>query len=203
MKVLPFVMVLVAASPIFAQTLPPVPGAPPPQAVNSLSWEVRSVANGGGADAQRSASGSTTKETRVRSSQTTLELKVRNLARTSVSADFEYYFVANTVNGNKYIASKGSKAVTIEPGRELKESFQSAAITQGTSQSTTTDRVSSYETLITLRTVKSGARPIGWFVRLMSQGKVVRVVASSAEYEKVGRDPAMLEALQQGAPRQR
>lgn len=204
LKVLPVVMLLGAAGPAFAQTLPAVPGTPAPQAVNSLSWEVRSVANGGGGDAKSTGGGNTISQTRTRSSQTTIELKVRNLARTPVSAEFEYYFVANAVSGSKYISSKGSKPITIAPGQEQRELFQSAEIAQSSFQSTTTDRVSSSETLVTLRRSKTGASHVGWFVRLMSEGKVIRVVASSAEYEKVGRDQTLLAALLRGGsqPRQ-
>jgi hypothetical protein len=204
LKVLPFVMAIIGAavSPAFAQTSPQDPGTPPPQAVNSLSFEVRSVASGGGADNTKgggsSSRGSTVSQTKTRTSQTTLELKVRNLSRTPVSAEFECYFVASAVGGRKYIASKGSKSMTVDPGQEQKEYFESIPIEQTSSRSTTTTNTGG-STRMTVSSAKSGARPAGWFVRLMSEDKVIRVVASSVEYDKVARDPALLADLQRRA----
>jgi hypothetical protein len=210
LKVLPIVMMLVSAGPAFAQTGPALPGAPAPQAVNSLSLEVRAVANGGGADNDQNVStnnrgktaSQTVSQTKTRTSRTTLELKVRNLAKTPVSAQFEYYFVASSPNEGKHIWSNGSKVLTVGPGQEQKELFESDEITQSTLKSVTTARLSSTQASVAVRNVTTGGRPVGWFVRLVSaEGKVIRVVASSAEYEKAGRDPVLLSALQRGAPR--
>ncbi len=181
------------------------------RATSSLTFDVRTVANGGGSNFDRKAPaggqntnlGSTT---RTRTSQTSLELKVRNLSAAPASGDFEYYFVAQGLAKSKpYIYCTGKKSMTVGGGQEQKEVFQSTELVQVTTQQTGAQTVSQPGqdpyTQITAASQKSGARPVGWIVRQMVDGKVVRVQASSSEYEQAGSNPGALAVLENNAPK--
>lgn len=129
-------------------------------------------------------------------SQTTLELRARNLSANPSAAQFEYFFIAQNVNGGKkYIASRGNKDIALEAGADTKEIFESAEIVQSTT--TTSNRVfvpsspggntGTYQMRSTQS--KTGSRPSGWVVRMFADGKLIRIQASSSELERMAYVP--------------
>jgi hypothetical protein len=94
--------------------------------------------------------------------------------------------------------------MNLGPNQEQQELLQSTPLVQVSAQQTGSKTVNqlggdSY-TEVYVNSLKTGARPVGWIVRQMVDGKLVRVQASSSEYERAGSDPAALKALQDNAP---
>jgi hypothetical protein len=170
-----------------------------PGVKSSLSFEVRTLASGGVSNSNPMATPPTftgirdlrVSRTRTMKSQTTIELKVRNLGAQPASGIFEYYFVAQT--GDKpapYFWDKGTRSMTLEPGKEQTQIFQSAELAHSTVQSVVSTPVpgSSSQAIIYARTDKVGSRPLGWVVRLVVDGKVAQIRASSSECERLAKD---------------
>ncbi|MCE9608973.1 MAG: hypothetical protein K8R23_01975 [Chthoniobacter sp.] len=193
-------VLFVGTGPLWAQL--PAAAPSPNEDLKALSFEVRSVGTGGGAETSRSTSTNATQEVRARNSVTSLELKVRNLRKTPVTGEFEYYFVANPEGKSaNYVWNQGKRTVTVGSVQEAKEIFTSSELVHTKTRSITASRPSTTTKLTTYDESWIGARPAGWIVRLVSHGEVIRVVASSTEYERVGRDAALLGALVRQAPK--
>ena len=166
-----------------------------PKVTSSISFDVRSVATGGGQTTGAAAPtmrSSTSGTSRVRERQTVLELRARNLSKQPATVSFEWVFLAKHVNGRggAYVWDQGQKQVTLEGGGNTKETLESSELVQVSTVTSQrylvryTDGSSRYQTTSTQS--KTGSRPVGWVVRMLEDGKVVRVQASSSEYEKFG-----------------
>jgi hypothetical protein len=178
----------------FAQGFAPVSQLP--KGISSLSFDVRGVASGGGTNAAAANISQSNSKTRVRESQTVLELKVRNLSAQPASAQFDWFFLAQSVGkGKAYIWDKGTREIAVGAGSEVKENLESTDLVQTTTVTTSrvwvtgTDSVPGHYQNVS-RSSKGGARAVGWIVRMFSDGKLVRIRASSSELEKMGYDPA-------------
>ena len=191
--------------------LAPIPVDPPQPPVSnlaatttSLSFEVKTVRSGGSANPNptQTASGYTSKTTQSRESSPTLELKVRNLSKNPGSARFEWYFVANPIQrGANYVWDRGGREIAVAGGGEETQTIDSRPLVQNTTYRTTRTQVTSatsgsvigYESNTTKQ--QTGARPAGWIVRMLVGDKLIKVQASSAALEQIGRDPAQMQTL--------
>jgi hypothetical protein len=130
----------------------------------------------------------------VRERQTVLELRVRNLSKQPFTVEFEWIFLAKNVSGrgDAYVWDQGQKQIALEGGADTKETLESKEIVQVSTVSTQrslvryTDGSSKIQTTSTQS--KSGSRPVGWVVRMIADGKLIRVQASSSEFERWGYD---------------
>jgi hypothetical protein len=131
----------------------------------------------------------------VRERQIVLELRARNLSKQPATVSFQWIFLAKNISGRgggAYIWDRGQKQVTLEGSGDTKETLESSELVQVSTVTSQrqlvryTDGSSKYQT--TSSQSKSGSRPVGWVVRMLEDGKVVRVQASSSEYEKFNFD---------------
>lgn len=186
------------------QAIAQAPGSPfpashfLPKATSSISFDVRSVATGGGQSTgtpqPTGRSAYSTGVSRVRERQTVLELRARNLSNQPATVNFEWIFLAKNVSGrgSAYVWDRGQKQISLEGGADTKETLESSEIVQVSTVNSQrrlvsySDGSSGYEMISSQS--KSGSRPVGWAVRMMADGKVVRVQASSSEYERFAFD---------------
>lgn len=132
-----------------------------------------------------------------------LAVAVRNLARTEDRCDVEWYFVGEKVGGKTdYVYDKGNRSIVVKAaGRE------ELAVASKPLERTTTQTLTTYDTGSQERTyrpkaakVETGARPRGWIVRLVADGKLITSRASSPSLESISRDPQKLAALLAAKP---
>jgi hypothetical protein len=128
----------------------------------------------------------------VRERQTVLELRTRNLSQQPVTVVFEWFFLAKEVKGwgGAYVTDRDRKQITLEGGAETKETLESKEIVQVSTVTSNRRSVAysdgSAQNQTASHQSKSGSRPVGWIVRMIADGKLVRVQASSSEFESKG-----------------
>ncbi len=171
---------------------------------HSLGLDVRVVSSGGPVRRTSDASfgGNRTtvaKDSYSKSRDTTsgagLLVEVRNLSAASDTARVEWYFFGKgvTKNGDDFIASIGSREVTVPPADAQKIEVDSPEFTSFEERNLTLTKTKGGSGR-GMSTKKGGARMSGWMVRLLVDGQVAAVRASSPSMEAAGRDPAKLAA---------
>jgi hypothetical protein len=184
-----------------AQT--PVPVSRLSLGTSSLTFSVRNVGSGGGADQYSDAGG----KTRTRRSKTILELKVRNLSAQPATAQFQWFFLGQPSNPGArssmatYVWDTGNRPVSVIPGGEITETLESAELVEATNTSPRTVRDGNGGNYIISTSQNDGARPVGWIVQMFADSKLVRVQASSGEFERIAYDANAMAALQANRPR--
>ncbi len=187
------------------------PPATPPLAPNlaaaaasrGLSFEVRTIAHGGGqggksviGDSQGRVS-----EVRLRGSQTTIEVLVRNLAREPATARCECLFVGKGVEPeNLFVWDRVERQVTVPGGDHKRETVQSEEIFSAETRTRYDRSSSSGDSHSAPTTKESGARPHGWIVRAFVGEQLVKVQASNSALERIGNDPAQFASLLKQQP---
>lgn len=177
---------------------------------SSLSFEAKSVSNGGATKVQNGGTtglmGENLKSTQTHQSMIRLEVRVRNFGTAAGQGHLDCYFVATEFShGKRYIWNTVPRDVTVPPGGEkleLVESSQLTQVSERTYQSeVTTDVTGSYRFSESAANRTSGSKPYGWIVRLMSGDRVLKVQASSSELENIARDPSLIAKMQQEQPK--
>jgi hypothetical protein len=183
-----------------AQTPPSISRIP--QATSSLNFEVRSVGTGGGADTvdQKSPLGrALATKVKVRKSQTVLELRVRNLSAQPATAQFDWFFLAQgsagARRGGSYVWDQGKVSIPVAPAAEIQQNLESKELLETTSSASVRQYDDKKYIGMMTETSVSGARPIGWIVRMFVDGKLIRVRASSSELETTAHDANAMAAL--------
>lgn len=195
-SLLAFAMVAALASAIYGQNASATR--------HSLGLDVRAVSSGGPVRRTSDASfdGNRTtvaKDSYSKSRDTTsgagLLVEVRNLSSTPDTARVEWYFFGEgvTKNADDFIAAIGSRDVTVPPAAAQKIEVDSPEFTSYEERSLTITK-SKGGSGRGMSTKKGGARMSGWMVRLLVDGQVAAVRASSPGMEAAGRDPAKLAA---------
>jgi hypothetical protein len=194
----------------------PLPAQRPSTAAHhSLSLEANVTETGGASKASTTlnqdpggkplAGGSTSaeqddyKSNRTKNSGLGLDVKVRNLAPAQDQATIEWYFFGKAVEknnlGKEFIFDTGSKQISINPGAEEDLPVRSSDLTMkeerhlhiNTGTSSTGGAIPPAAS-----TKKSGAKVSGWMVRLIAEGKVLAVRASSTTLEDLAKNDGAL-----------
>ena len=142
-------------------------------------------------------------------SKETLQIGLRNFGPTPDTAQIECYFIASPV-GTPYpkfsplyvkdlpkefifdhsvrllTAPANATSTLTVASTEVRTFVEKSASTYGFLNGTSVSSGSSQET---------GTKPRGWIVRLVADGKVLGVCASTSSYEDLGKDDARLQAL--------
>lgn len=179
---------------------------------HSLSLDCTPVASGGATktdsavkSTQRTYSDSNNRyqenahsTTRMSQSGTDLQIAVRNLGQTPETAQVEWFFLAKAVGAaNPHIHDRGEQELQIGPGREEKLLAECKEITLTVSKKLTTYGASGAQPTSSQK--EKGDKQAGWIVRVLADGELVAMKASSPTLEAVGRDEEKLRALLKGS----
>jgi len=195
-----------------------------PTAGKGLSFDARSISNGGSVKTSQSSSAtglnSSLQSTQTQENRVTVEMQVHNFGAAPAQAHFDWFFVAKPVRSVQthgvgqtqnpgYVWDRGQKDIAVAAGTDQKEVFQSSGLTQVEQQTTQTQATGffggpglQYQNQISAMKSSSGARPYGWIIRLLDGDRVMQVRASSSDLETIGSDPAQMAALLQRGPNQ-
>jgi len=191
-----------------AQTPPSISQLPGPAGHSGMTFEAKSVSNGGGVKTDRGVTLGANYEkldsTQTQENKSQVEIVVRNLSTMAVQAHFDWFFVAREVQSRReFVWSQGQRDVPLTPGVEHTELLESTPLVETTRRKTEYTKPANSTALQQVQqqssTEQSGARPFGWIVRLWDGKQLVQVQASSLDLEFVGRDPAQMGKLT-GAP---
>ena len=176
----------------------PVPGAAASPAAapvqHSLSMDVKSVGSGGTGKATH---GGSMQDTTLQGHRTVLAVEVRNLSQYADKAHVEWYFFgAGLGSSNVYIFDSGGSDISVPAGGSEKLEAASKELTTVVKRSITTGPVINNVQVTTIARQEGGSTVKGWLVRLMADGKVIQIAASSPKYEDLGRHDSDLQALQ-------
>jgi hypothetical protein len=121
-----------------------------------------------------------------------LDVQVRNVGRTADQAKLDWFFFARPVkDGDLYIFDRGSKDITVDASSTLKVPLESKALHSSTvKQLHTTNGVNALGNHIppSASVQKRGSVVGGWIVRLIVDGDVAVVRASSPSLEARGKN---------------
>jgi hypothetical protein len=119
-----------------------------------------------------------------------LLIEVRNMSQNPAKFGIEWYFIGKPIRGTtRFIYDHGSKEVELAGGALTRLEVASDEL------SSTRYRSSSGRYYY-----KSGDKADGWIVRALAGGEVIRVKASSSQYEKYGSDNEQLKQLMERKP---
>jgi hypothetical protein len=190
-----------------AQTPPSISQLPEPAANTGMTFEAKSIANGGGVKTDRGvASGATFQKlesTQTHENKSQVEVVARNLSTAPAQAHFDWFFVARDVQSRReYVWDQGQRDVPLAPGIEHRELLESAPVVETNRQKTEYTKPTNSTGLQRMQQQssmeESGGRPFGWIVRLWDGDHLVQVQASSNDLEIIGRNPPLMTKLLQG-----
>ncbi len=195
-----------AASSAFAQVPVPVPAVH-----HSLSFDAAVTGTGGASNASTGlhenlggkplGGGWSTSEqqdfssNRKRNSGISLSVSVRNLAPTADQAKLEWYFIGKPVEKeNEFIFDSGSKEVALQGGGTQTIPLESKELASHEEKKLHIDKGVANGRAIppSASTKKTGSKVAGWMLRLVADGQVLQVRASSPVLESLGRNDAQL-----------
>lgn len=141
-----------------------------------------------------SNNGTTTKTdkfdtTRVRQSGIALEIDARNTGSGPVHVRVEWVFYAEPVDGKGDMSphSKGGQDLDLPAAGAQHLTAESGSITSTTKKHMSVTTGSLSGTATTKASIEHSGRKLkGWYVRLLSDGRVVQVRASGPSFEKLG-----------------
>ncbi len=191
-----------------------------PDTEHSLGFEVKSVASGGSAKTDQlnhlnpnsfpnrlpgdtlAAQGSV----RSKENKQTLQVIVHNLAGQPDTVRFECYFVAKSQHKPMYVWDHSDRDIEIPAHSETTTQFASSGLVETVAREThvTGNRtnVAGVPNPIGVASsqTRTGAQPYGWIVRLTANGRILKVQASSATLEEIGRNQVQLDELLANQP---
>ncbi|MCE9610222.1 MAG: hypothetical protein K8R23_08425 [Chthoniobacter sp.] len=182
-------------------TPPPAPNLAAAAASRGLSFDVRTLAHGGGQGEKGVAVGSEgqVSEVRLRGSQITIEILVRNLAREADTARFECLFVGKGVSSEVlFVWDRVERQITVPGGDHKRETVQSEEVLSA--ETRTRYSSSSSSSSSGSQKKESGSRAHGWIVRAFVGEHLVKVQASNTTLDRIGNDPAQLASLLKQKP---
>ncbi len=195
MKARPFLLAICCFSLVVRAETPP----PPPH--HSLSLDAVVVSSGGASKAETGKLSATTLSNEVSSkrdkkSGVGLDVEVRNLAPTADSAKVEWYFLGKSIGrGDAYIYETGSQEVEVAGGGAQKIPLQSKPLAIHEEKHLHTALTVEGGSVTTASAEKKGDKAAGWIVRLLADGVVLQVRASSPELENVAKNEAKFAAM--------
>ena len=193
--------------------------SPAPAIHHSLSLHVNVVGSGGAGKVSSNmkivdpggaplpdghVSAQVTGLTTARSKQSAvgLHIEVRNFAQIPDQAKVEWYFVGEPTAGGQskqFIFDSGTRDLSVNAGQSNSLEIASKPLTAVSVRALQmTDGVSATTGLPVGPvgvTAKTGSKLTGWIVRLLVDGKVSQVQASSPNLETLGKDDATLAAV--------
>jgi len=192
----------------FVSSLPPrgstsTGNLPSPGSIG-LTFDAKTVANGGGITGATTVPGPIAPvKTETRASHPVLEVNVHNFSNEPANAHLDWFFLANAYNVGRYVWDQGDRDVSVLAGGAQTETLESRPVEQHTINEThietTVTRMTDGTTRISQKPVSTqrhaGSQPVGWIVRMFVGGALVKVQASTAAFEQIGRDQAQLNAL--------
>jgi len=168
-----------------------------------LTFEAKTVANGGGVTSATAAGSVAPVRTETRASHPVIEVDVHNFSNQPANAHLDWFFVASGSNVGRYVWDQGDRDVAVLPAGAQTETLESRPVEQQTINEThiqtTVTTMNNGTTQITRNPIstqrRTGSQPVGWIVRMFVGGVLVKVQGSSAIFEQIGRDQAQLNAL--------
>ncbi len=128
-----------------------------------------------------------------------LSVEVRNLARAEDRPTVEWYFFSEPVGKHEFsIFDSGTKDLAVNAGQSQTFPLESKELTQEVERHLhqsdgITNGIPDHPSA---SVKKSGDKIAGWLVRLLADGKLLQVRASSPQFEALGKDDAGLKSFQ-------
>ncbi len=136
---------------------------------------------------------------RTKKSGLSLAVEIHNLSQMADTAKLEWYFFGTRVNqSTQFIFDSGSQDVSMEKASVQAITLESKSLMSKEERHLTTgsvDPVTGRELPPTASTQKSGSKMVGWLVRLVVDGQVYQVRASSPSLESIGKSDTQLAAF--------
>jgi hypothetical protein len=124
-----------------------------------------------------------------------LEVEVHNLAAAPDSAKLEWYFIGEPVGKDKpFIYDQGSQDVTLTAGQSQSFPLEAKELTEKDERHLHIDKglINGRPVPPAASTKKKGSKFDGWMVRLVADGQILAVRASSPALEELGKNDAAL-----------
>lgn len=174
---------------------------------HSLSMEVENVkASGRTAKQESNLDTDVTNVDRTLSTENTAtyQVEIRNFAQRPDEVTLEWYFLAKGVKpgSTTYIHDTGKANVTVPAGETSKMQISSKPVLRKVKESVVIDNQSGDDDVLAASRENVGAKPAGWIVRIVADGKLLLAKASEPTLESVARDSQRFEDLKKRSPKE-
>jgi hypothetical protein len=192
--------------------LPPAGSAAEGSPSTGLSFEAKTIVNGGGVSTEKMANVSSAKAvaTTTRALHPVLQVNVRNVGHRAETARLEWFFVGRGVNGGEiFVWDQGGREMPMAAGtmrdeiiesKDLEQQLTTQTRTQSEGVPGTFDRPATTVSRDVSYQFRTGARTSGWIVRMFVEEQLVKVQASSKPLEMMARNSGEFEALLKRQP---